>query len=1030
MAEDPDVSAWLAGLGLERFAGVFGDAQVDFETLSDLTGADLRELGVEAVGSRRRLESAIARLRDERSAVSPDVGDLEARRHLTILFCDVVGSTALSRRCDPEQMSLMFRDVFAVMGRVIRRRHGHEANRLGDGALIYFGYPHAQEHAALQAALTGCELVEEIGRLVRDPEGNPVVVRAGIASGMVVVNRADAKSVFGDTPNIAARVQALALPGEVLVAESTRVLIRGLVVLEPRGAHSMKGVADPVSVWRVLPDVNQGPSTTATRTLSTPIVGREGELVLLGELWNAASAGRGEAVCVSGEAGIGKSYLCDVFAEWAVGGDGLERRWRCSSDGVDSPFAPFIREAHGSLGVADLIDPKLAEALREPESRESLSLIRSRRESLIGGFVRRALAHDDAFPLLLRFEDAHWSDPSSLEVLARIIKSIDRLPVLLLITTREPDGVPGVGVATTMRLEPLGIEDTKRVVAATIDALDVATSEDLITEIAARADGVPFFAEELARSFAQASAIQHDTVASVANIPATLQEALQFRVDGLAVGADVLQLAAVVGRDVPLDVLAALVPDARHRDAALVELEETGLLSSSESETRTSRTSLTFRHQLIVEYVYDTIMRRDRASLHGRVADVLAGRLDVEPQTRAHHEERAGRAEAAARCWAQAGQRAASRSADAEAAAYFRRALALLSQFDDAMTSEEFEVEVLLAFLPTLLGSDGYVSAATASVNRVVELTARRNDPEPAFKALFLRWLDQLSSGGVDVAHGFAQELLGLAGQVSSETTPLLIDRMMGSTHMFRGELAEADRALERFARNFDADRHAAALSEYGATDNNTTVQCCRICVAALRGDRERSRALQASTIAQAEAMGRVHNLCHVLAYGGALGSGLLQDWDAMTRSVRRLQSVASEHDLPFWLADVDLFLGIEAVRVGDYGRGSALFDRGTDWFFEHGAGFLLPTFKVLYVSAAGVGANDPLELEVLDGGLDDGERWVRAELWRLRAGEELRLGHTAIGLDFLERSIALAKVQGAHMLVERSSAMLAGVSP
>jgi class 3 adenylate cyclase len=205
--EDPDVTAWLAGLGLERYGAAFGEAQVDFATLPELTVADLRELGVNAVGPRRRLETAIARLRVERA--TPDEGPafVEARQHLTILFCDLVGSTALSRRCDAEQMSVMFREYYSVVTRVVKRRGEHEANRLGDGSLILFGYPHPHEQAALGAVLTAREILDEAARLVTDPEGTPISVRAGVASGMVVLNHADTKDVFGDTPNIAARVR-------------------------------------------------------------------------------------------------------------------------------------------------------------------------------------------------------------------------------------------------------------------------------------------------------------------------------------------------------------------------------------------------------------------------------------------------------------------------------------------------------------------------------------------------------------------------------------------------------------------------------------------------------------------------------------------------------------------------------------------------------------------------------------------------------------------------------------------------------
>ena len=738
-----------------------------------------------------------------------------------------------------------------------------------------------------------------------------------------------------------------------------------------------------------------------------------------------------------GEAGIGKSRLISDFAQRVNADAGPPRLFSCSSEFVDSPFFPFLREARGPGRDSQLVDAELASALRAPERKESLNLIRDRREALIAGFMRRALAPDDGAPMLLCFEDVHWSDPSSMEILARLADAVTRRPVLLIITGRDPEGIPGIPADVTLMLRPLSAEDSRRIVSTVIAERAASTPEDVIAEIADRADGMPFFAEELALSFAQATVARTDAVASIADVPASLQEALQYRVDGLELGGEVLEIAAVFGRELPMDLLEALVPRQRAREAALDELSAAGLLSVA---TSAFADAVIFRHQLVLEYVYDTIMRQRRVTLHTRVADVLAQRADAGPETRAYHEERAGRGETAARCWAEAGKSAAFRSAEAEAATYFRRALALLSEFGDAPTAEEFEVEVLLAFLPALMGSDGYVSAATGSVNRVVELTAKRALPHQAFNAMFLRWLDQLGRGNIDLAHGMGLEMRPLADQLSNDIAALLIDRMMGTTHMFRGELMAASDALERFAARYEADRHAAILSEYGVTDNHTTVQCCRICVSVLMGRLDDARTLQEQTVAEAEQLGRVHNLCHVLAYGGAIGSSLQQDWTAMSRYLQQLAELAEPHELPFWEAAVSFLRGIEEAHEGDPIRGRLTFDVGADWFTRNGSGFLLPTFRVLFASATASardnsggepGANeapynDPDDLTRLDAGLNGGERWVRSELLRLRAAEDLRRGHAQPAAELLEQAIALAREQGAELMAERAVSMLA----
>jgi class 3 adenylate cyclase len=1038
--EDPKVSAWLGALGLGQYAAAFAEAEVDFETLHELTSGDLREIGVDAVGPRRRLESAITRLRGERatSAGSPEF--IGARRHLTILFCDVVGSTALSQRFDAEQMSVMFRDYYGVVSRVLERSGGHEANRLGDGSFIFFGYPHAREHAALQAVLTADQILDETRRLVRDPGGDPIRVRAGLASGMVVLNHADPTNVFGETANIAARVQSLAEPGEIVIADSTRQLLRGHVRVEPRGRHSLKGIEDPMEVWTVLPGEAPAPAGT-DRGVTPPLVGRDRELDALTELWDDVRAGRGRCAYVCGEAGIGKSRLIADFAERVSAQGDPQRIFSCSSEFVDSPFFPFLREARGADADSQLVDAELTSAMREPERKEPLNLIRDRREALIAGFMRRALAPDAGMPMLLCFEDAHWSDPSSTEVLTRLRDAIIRRPVLLIITGRDPEGIPGIVADVNLLLRPLTVEDSRRIVATMIGRRGVSTPEQVIAEIADRADGVPFFAEELALSFAQATVARSGAVASVADVPASLQEALQYRVDVLEVGSEVLELAAVFGRELPMDLLEALVPSQRAREAALDELSAAGLLGVA---TSAFADAVIFKHQLVLEYVYDTIMRQRRVTLHTRVADVLAQRPDTGPETRAYHEERAGRGETAARCWAEAGKRAAFRSADAEAATYFRRALALLPEFAGAPAAEEFEVEVLLAFLPALMGSDGYISAATGSVNRVVELTTKRSLPDQAFNAMFLRWLDQLARGNIDLAHGLGLEMGPLAEQFSNDIASLLIDRMMGTTHMFRGELAAASEALERFARRYEPALHAGTLSEYGATDNHTTVQCCRICVSVLMGRLEDARRLQQETVAEAEQLGRVHNLCHVLAYGGAIGSALQQDWTAMARYLHQLNELAGPHELPFWEAAVSFLRGIEAAHEGDPIRGRAIFDVGADWFTRNGSGFLLPTFRVLFASATAASAmhdssddavaneatrNNPDELVRMDAGLNGGERWVRSELLRLRAVEALRDGYAQSAATVLEQAVTLAREQGAELLAVRAASMLGSLA-
>ncbi len=932
----------------------------------------------------------------------------------------------MSRRCDPEDMSEMFGNFFRVMGEVIERFQGHEANRLGDGSLIYFGYPRAQEDAAVRAVLAATALVNEIRERVVDPEGNAVGVRVGIASGMVVVDHANERSVFGDTPNIAARLQGLAGVGEIVIAESTKALIRDVVEIEPLGPHALKGIAEPLLAWRVLDSAMS--TATPVRSTAPPLecfVGRDAEVAQLLTMWQAVcSDAIGQTVVIWGEPGIGKTTISAAIGELLVSAGGSDRWFACSPYHRDTPFYPFVRQL-GELPPADGAEfGELLQALRTPESRETRDVVRRRHSALVDGFVRRALGDDPDQPVIIRFDDMQWSDPSSLEVLAVIVAAIKRRRVMLVITSRQAE-VEGLTPDLQLQLAPLTMQCTTAIVRAALEGKAIA--DELIEEIASRADGVPLFAEELARSFDQVRQQSAGPTASSADIPATLQDGLQHRIDSLELGHVVLRLAAVIGRETPIDLLTELQPDAGLLAAATTELLAAGLMEAR-SGTGMAAPCLVFRHQLILEYAYDTILRRDRLALHGKVADALAKSDTAEPQIRAFHEMRAGRSEAAARCWADAGRLAAARSADREATVHFTRALGLVDQFAEAEVGERFEAEVLLAYLPTMIGSVGYVQSVSASIDRAVSLTTKYAASGQPFQALFLRWLDQLARGGIDIAHNFSLSLVPLAEQAGDEIAMLMIDRMLGSTFMFRGELAAADLALERFQQRYDAASHAERLAEFGATDNYTTVQCCRICIAALAGDIERSRRLQLEMEAEAETSGRIHNICHMTAYGGACAAALRNDWDAMEAHAHRLKLMATTHELPFWIAAAQCYEGTAAAANGDHLTGLALFNEGAEWYASNGVGFLVPTFRVLHASASAVGSPsslDAMAIHLLDAALEDGERWVRAELLRLCGVRELAAGRAEAARGFLQRSVGVATEQGAQVVAARSSLLL-----
>ena len=1028
MTEDPTVRAWLADHGLEDYVARFVAGDVDAATLPHLTADDLVALGITSVGHRRRLLLAIAQL-DGSPPAPPSSGAPAApwsdgdtivdRRHLTILFCDLVGSTTLSRQCDPEELGGMFREFFDVMGEIIARYDGYEANRLGDGSLVFFGYPIAQEDAALRAVHTARDMVREFGERVRTPLGAAVEVCVGMASGVVVIDRADEKNVFGDTPNVAARVQGLAQPGEILLADSTARLVRNELSLASAGEHALKGLGAPMRVWRV-PSGTRAESTVVRRPRVPVSHGREAELSLAAEAWRHAVEGRGRTLLVTGEAGIGKSHLVEDVVRRCVAEGAAVRRYQCSAFHRTNVFWPFRRELGDARATGDttvVVDPVVAEA--------TPSEARARRERAIEGYVRRALAVDG--PTVLRVDDLHWADPSSLEVLERVSAGLHDRPILLLVSSRTPaadlvDVVP-------LELGPLPF--------AAIDAIlrdpdgVLPLPDDVIAAIIDRADGVPLFAEEMARSVEHALLDGH--VPTVDAVPATLQDSLQARIDRLGAGAEMVRVAAVLGREVPMDFLAAMLPDVDDGRfaAALTELSAAGLVDSLAEGAAVRRPCVSFRHQLVRDCAYDAILLTERRELHARAAAMLATRVEVSADARAFHEERAGHEDAAAFLWAEAGRHAAERMAHAEAVEHFDRALTLLTSIEPT-ARDEFEIATLLAQLPCTIGSAGYVDSVAAPVARVVELTRSREDPGPAFRAMFLRWIQYLAHGQVDLAHDFGQGLSDLAVQIDDPVARLVHDRMTGSTALFRGDLDDAEAALERFVATHRPDEHGEGLAQYGATDNWTTVQCCRIALAGLRGDADRRDALLRPAMSQAEARKDPHNLCHAIAYGGAVSAALLGDHDAFRAHAAQLARLAERHELPFWDATATIFRAVVDVLDGDGARGHDRFFEGAAWFADVGAGFLLPTFRVVYASAAALRPSTMLDAELLrllHQSLADGERWVEPEIVRLRGVRAAMDGHDDQAVSLLQAADRLAVAQGSWSVRGRIAASITALS-
>jgi class 3 adenylate cyclase len=761
----------LRRLGLEQYEPAFAANDIDEEVLPELTAEDLAGLGVSSIGHRRRLLAAIAALRGvaPQAELLPDspppagegrVGAEAERRQLSVMFCDLVGSTALSRRFDPEDLRELIGGYHRCVADTVARFAGFVATYMGDGVLVYFGYPQAHEDDAERAVRAGLAVIDAVARLAA-PE--PLRVRLGIASGLAVVGdligegSAQERGVVGETPNLAARLQTLAGPGTLVIAESTRRQIGGLFELLDFGPQPIAGFAEPQRVWHVVRESGVVSRFEALRSAATPLVGHDEEIDLLLRRWQQAKAGNGRAVLISGEPGIGKSRLLVALSERIANEPHTRLRYFCSPHHQDSALYPFITQLERAAGFThgDTVEQKLsklrdllasgvasndeiqllAKLLSLPNSVAELNLSPQRkREMVFEALLHQLEALARTRPILFVLEDAHWVDPSSRELLDLTLERARRLPVLLIVTFRPEfqQGWGGQPHVTILALNRLGESDVTSLVREL--ARNALLGSEIVEEIVARTDGVPLFVEELTRAVLE-RIDQDKRVAAVLaasplpslSIPATLHASLIARLDRLGpVAKEIAQIGAVVGREFSCELIEQVAQPGQELETALDRLTDVGLLFC---RGRPPHSSYLFKHALVQDAAYATLLRPRRQQLHGAIAAALEREFPeivaAQPELLAHHYTEASLRLQAIDKWLRAGERANEGSANPEAIAHLTRGLELLEDLPESSQRDEKELAFQVALLTPLFAARFGSAEGERAARRAMELSSK-----------------------------------------------------------------------------------------------------------------------------------------------------------------------------------------------------------------------------------------------------------------------------------------------------------------
>ncbi len=1095
------IADWLRSAGLEKYVAKFEEEEISIDIVAHLTEADLDGLAL-PIGARRKLMVAIERLREgaaptpptrERSSPGPGSSpgapagaptaaaagrrDLEPssrgpeRRQLTVVFCDLVGSTALAERMDAEELHTLIQTYRNVCGELVQHYGGHVAQYLGDGLMVYFGWPVAHEDAAERAILASLEMTHAVRSLRAD---QPLQVRIGIATGTVVVGEApgldptEARLAIGETPNLAARLQSLASPGEVVITTATRRLVGEAFSFTDLGEHSLKGFAAAVSVTRV-DDVKRTDSrfSAAHEGLElASIVGRDAEVEQLTRLWQSAASGEGRIVAIGGEPGIGKSRLLEGLRQ-RIDDPHDELRFQCSPIGVNSALSPFVAQLELAAaferedGADQRLDklealisasgqdiaasaPFLAAVLGLPTDRyPALRLSpQKRKERTLDAVAALIEARAERGALLVLVEDTHWIDPTSDELLQLLFTRLANRRVLF-VTTHRPEGLPtwlGRPGVVAIHLQRLERQHGARIVLAITQGL--ALPAEVMAEILARTDGVPLFVEELTKSLLESGYFRKQgesynlrSSPEQIVIPASLRDSLMARLDRLEEHKEVAQIGACFGREFSFELMARVAPlDGGALAIALERIVDAGLAIQYGAPPAAT---YVFKHALVQDAAYDSLLRSRRKELHAAIATALeeehgAGSAMLEPL--AHHHTQAGNLREAIPLWRRAGTLAVDRVALREASAHFQKGLSLIEQLPPSSERDQLELSIREPLNATWTGLHGWAAAEVGeNAKEILRLTTSLGNTESRILAMWWMWTTTITQGRIADSREWATRMLEEGERTADVDLQLFGHAAMMVQRLLQGDLtasrAERDLVLARY------DPHRAERwIQLTGHDLRTFVEVYGCQLTWMMGYPDQASRESAASTSHARKVGHAFNLVWAITFS-AYAHAYARDEERLRAHLNEADRLAGEQALAFIsVVSVPQAKGVAEILAGRPREAIALLRQGIDGWTRRGGHVRVPYLKAALAEATALDGELDAALALIEECLEQIARpgWQERE-W---LAEALRIKGWILGLSgraaeaeaVLWDSIRWAREQSGRSWELRSSTSLAKI--